>query len=387
MKNSKIKKSTKIAILAAVGLISSQSLANTIGNDFQKLNPIGSGINYTVVEPSETIETGTLNTGILVDYSTNVLPVIEANGSEQSITSVEDSIMSSHIYASYGIMKDLELGLNLPMILTQSAGSDENYQGEILSAGVSYIGGFAKYKLWSNSKYGIAIGTHIGTDLMTSNPYIGDASPIYFTTYVAADAKFELIELAVNAGYKYRSNGDAIIDEEFGVAPIEPIPGEFIYSAAANYKFSKNKSATLELFGSIGMGAGLDDSDRSSSSAELLGSYRQNLSNRYGLTAGASTEVLHGVGSADLRFFAGFSMKTDVPSLSGFGSSSSSSSGSNVSSSKTDDDVYSVPSYESAPENTYKEDLKSEEPDPSGEYNIEESELPTFDDPDDYSIE
>ena len=84
------------------------ALAGSVGNDFQKLSPIGSSIDYTVIEPSATIKSGKLNSGILVDYSTNVLPVIESDQELQSIGSINDSILSSHIFASYGLMKILK---------------------------------------------------------------------------------------------------------------------------------------------------------------------------------------------------------------------------------------------------------------------------------------
>jgi len=361
------------------------ALAGSVGNDFQKLSPIGSSIDYTVIEPSATIKSGKLNSGILVDYSTNVLPVIESEQELQSIGSINDSILSSHIFASYGLMKNTEIGIYMPTILTNSSDSNA-YQGDILSSGFSYIGAFAKYKIWSNSKYGLALGTHLGTDLMASNPYIGDASPVYLTTYAAADAKFSKLKLAVNAGYKYRSTGDAILDETTGESPIEPIASEFIYGAASNFKISKKRLITAELFGTIGLGSGLDNSDRSSASMELLSSYKQSLNNKLSVTAGAGTEILHGVGSADLRFFAGISLKTDVPS---FGRKTrgktkvAKKNPARKSSAYQDDYFYKDDNFESY------EPIKNEET--SNEkietYNFEVTDLPSFDGPSDFTLE
>lgn len=364
-------------ILGFAGLLPLSANANTIGNDFQKLNPTVSGIDYTVVESSKTIEKGKLKTGVLADYSTNVLPVIEQGEGTQSITSVEDYMLSSHLYAGYGLLDNLEVGVNLPFILTQSDDETSEYKGQILSGGLSYMGASAKYQVWSNFMYGLALGVNIGTDLMTSNPYIGDTSPVYFTTYAAGDAKFDGIKIAINAGYKYRSTGEAIYSEETLSTPIEPFSGEFIFSGAGSYELNRKSAMTLEIYGSIGTGTGLDDSDRDANSVELLSSYKQDLGSNLDLTVGAGTEILHGVGSADLRIFAGISMEIGV-------ASSSSRSSSAKQSSSTDEDVYGQPSYE---EPSYEETEKVEEPvESEGTYNIEETELPTFDDPEDYSL-
>ena len=410
MKKLNLKNQNKWLLLSAlVGLVPMTAAANPIGNDFQKLNPTANGIDYITVESSKTTETGKLNTGVLVDYSTNVLPVIEQDESDQSLTSVDDYILSSHFYASYGIYKNFEVGVHLPFILLQSTTEDEesDYKGEILSSGLTYMGVSAKYSIWSNSVYGVAAGVNLGTDLMTSNPYIGDTTPAYMTSYVALDANYDKIKFAVNGGYKYRSTGEAIFDEYSGGTPIDPVSSELLYSLGLNYEVDRRTSLTTELFGSVNLDSEYDDSDREPYSSELLGSFRLETPQGYNVDLGASTELIHGVGSADLRIFAGISYQFKVPSL-GNGSSRSTKRSKRYERptrkstpsysapnyyEENDDAVYSNPAYDNAPSNQYleessKKSKKSQGVDYSDDpYTIEETELPTFDDPQDYSLD
>lgn len=384
--NSKSILALQISIACLAAQTSSTAWSNTIGNDFQRLNPITSGIDYISVEPSQTLEQGKLNGGMLLDFSTNTLPVIEENSNEQSIGSIEDTLLSSHFYAGYGLLPDLEVGLNLPLILTQSAGNEEDFRGEILSAGASYMGVSSKYRLWSNSQYGVALGGNLGTDLMESNPYIGDTNPVYFSFYAAGDAVFGKVKMAANLGYKYRSTGDAIFNEELQTTPIDPVSSELLFSLGANYSLTQRKALVGEIYGSSSLDAGTDLSDRGATAVELLAAYKEQLYRGFSYSAGIGTDIAHGAGTADLRIFAGISYQMDVTKAS---------SGTKMPSSRQDDEVYGLPdepdySFEAPEEQEEMEATPQEESPEQVEpenYNIEETELPSFDDPYDYSLD
>ena len=143
---------------------------------------------------------------------------------------------------------------------------------------------------------------------MSSNPYIGDTTPFYFSTYAAMDAKYDSMKFAANLGYKFRSTGEAIEDENYFNPPIEPASHEFFFSGGLNFPISKQGEITTELCGSMLLGDFADSSDRESYSAgKYLASYKHELRSGIALNGGLGTELMHGVGSADLRLFAGIS--------------------------------------------------------------------------------
>ena len=106
-----------------------QLAANTI-EMISKSSIPANGIDYVTVESSSTTKPGKIRTGLLLDYSTNVLPVIDEPETTQSITSVAVSLINAHI-ASYGVIKNLEVGLHLPMILSQSTSEVDSFKGEL----------------------------------------------------------------------------------------------------------------------------------------------------------------------------------------------------------------------------------------------------------------
>ena len=65
---------------------------------------------------------------------------------------------------------------------------------------------------------------------------------------------------------------EPILNEDIKKAPIEPISGEFIYSLGSAYPLSKNKSLTLEIYGSSASQTS-DQSDGGSYSAEVLAAF------------------------------------------------------------------------------------------------------------------
>jgi hypothetical protein len=316
---------TKAALL--LGLHAKIAAGNVVGGDFQSFNPNYSSQDFLSVEPASTMVPGQISFGTYLDLGTNVLPTIEARDTEPSRSSVDDTLLSSHLNIGYGVLRNLEVGAAFPMIANTSSSSD-NYRGEITANGMSYARLGAKYKVYSFDSYSIAAILDLGKGMMKDNPYQGSTGTTSATGMIAGSATFPTYSLGLNLGYKMRSSSSAVIDEESQDSPIEPIGSQLLWSAAGRFDVKgKSHAVIAEIVGATAMGEIVDRSDRKPTAAEISVSYRYAMSERnLQFFGGVGTEQLHGAGSGSLRFVAGASMAIGTTPLGGTSTISQSTS-------------------------------------------------------------
>ncbi len=297
-----------LALVLPLGLSAAEALGNAVGGDFQTFNPNYSTLDFLSVEPARTLSPGQVVVGGFLDLGTNVVPNIETRDTKPSRTKIDDTLLSSHAQIGYGLFKNLEIGAAFPMVLSQSS-SSSNYRGEITKSGMSYFRLGGKYTFLSTGSLNLAGMLDMGKGLMKDNPYQGQNGSSAVTALMALDSEYSDFAVGFNLGFKFRTKSADVIDGDTGKAPVEPMSSQVIWSAALRYDLNgKLQSLVTELTGATATGAMVDSSDRSNSTGELTFTYRQLLANQLKVFGGLGTEVLHGPGSAGLRFVAGVSM-------------------------------------------------------------------------------
>ena len=297
-----------LALVLPLGLSAAEALGNAVGGDFQTFNPNYSTLDFLSVEPARTLNPGQVVFGGFLDLGTNVVPNIEIRDTTPSRTKIDDTLLSSHAQVGYGLLKNLEIGAAFPMVLSQSS-SSTNYRGEITKYGMSYFRLGGKYTFLSNGSLNLAGMIDMGKGLMKDNPYQGENGSSTVTALMALDSEYSEFAVGFNLGFKFRSSSADVVDSETGKVPVEPMSSQVIWSAALRYDLNgKSQSLVTELTGATATGGMVDSSDRGNSAGELTFTYRHLLGDQLKLYGGIGTEVLHGPGSAALRFVAGASM-------------------------------------------------------------------------------
>ena len=102
-------------IIAAVILLPAPTFGLSTGNNFQKLSPSSSGVDFITTESSYPTRVGHIVFGTTLDYGLFVMPVVNEEGIDPSGS--QDNLTSAHSYVAFGFNKDIEFQLKLPMIL------------------------------------------------------------------------------------------------------------------------------------------------------------------------------------------------------------------------------------------------------------------------------
>ena len=311
---------TKRAYLA-LALIYSYSAATPsyslpLGNDFLRLNPGASGVDFINVESSFPTPYDSLVLGSIVEYSLGVQPVLNEPGIE--LESSLDSVLTAHQFMAMGLFPNFELSLRFPIVLHSESLEHPSDKGMLVAEGLSYFSVGGKYRFLKRGMYELSLGTEFGTDLMKDNPYTGKTETIPFMSavYIASTADYSPIILGVNIGYRFRTTGDPIANPATEKTPISPVPHAALMGLGVTYQTRNLGSFVLEVYGSHDFPEIQDDlTDRLPTGIEVLFAYVKLLKNGIGLKTGVGTDLFRGAGTAQLRVFAGMDYLIDTGKL------------------------------------------------------------------------
>jgi outer membrane protein OmpA-like peptidoglycan-associated protein len=280
-------------------LLTSVAQANVVGSDTQNFNPTTSGLGFVTTESSETLNVGLINTGLFFDYAVNTLPYIEDDAGSRS--EFDNKLAGAVLHVGAGVAKNLDLGLSLPYVLTQSVG-DEKARGQFAKNGNTDVRANAKYRLWNEGERGVAIQAVADFNRIKNNPYTGtSAGPIY-SLVVAGDQTVGDFKFGLNIGYRFRQAGSK--NEE--TKPLEPLTSQIIASGAVAYKIAGTQTSVIsEIFASQPTNKYDTNAHRVGSSAELLIGFKNMLREDTALHGGFGTELIHGLSSPDWRIYLG----------------------------------------------------------------------------------
>ncbi len=275
--------------------------ANVVGADTQNFNPSNDGLDFVTVHSSETLSPGLLNMGFFLNYAVNSLPNFQ-DTTTQKRTNFRDSLLSSDLNFALGLTRNWEMGLSIPVLLSQSVDSDlTTFRGQFANTGSTETRVMTKARFWGDQQGGVAAVASANFNQIKNNPFLGqDPGPTYNLELVV-DQTFGKVAWGGNIGYRIRDPGRQI--EEI---PIEPLSNQWIASTAVSYLVAGLDTKVIgELFGSVPTKSRQFVSDRDDSSLELLLGIKTDVNRALAFHFGGGTEVMHGTGSPDWRLYAG----------------------------------------------------------------------------------
>ena len=283
-------------------LLTPVSFANVVGSDMQNFNATTNGIDFVTVESAETLRPGFVNFGLFMNYAVNTLPYFDQTETIQSRTKFNDSVLGADLNVGYGVAPNFDIGLSLPQIVTSSV-KTKTWNGKFSDNGNTEVRLNGKYKLVGDEKEGIAIQGVVNFNRTKDNPYVGDSNaPIYSLVLIASRQVTDEMGVGANLGYRWRKAGAAIPAAD----PIKPLPNQYIWSAALNYRVSSLDSKIIgEIFGSAPVNRVSTNSDRTASSAESLIGIKHDLDTNTSIHGGFGTELTKGLSSPDWRIYIG----------------------------------------------------------------------------------
>ncbi|MEQ1876426.1 MAG: OmpA family protein [Bdellovibrionia bacterium] len=276
-----------------------RAFSNVVGSDTQNFNPTTNGLDFVTVHSSETLEPGIVNVGFFLNYAVNTLPYFDDQTS-QSRVDINDSLMFADFNIGIGLTDNWDAGISFPSVLSQTVRSD-TFRGEFARPGLTEIRVNTKYRFWGDNSRGFALVASMNNNQIENNPFSGQGSGPTYNLEAAVDQTWGLWAVGLNAGYRWRQPGTAIVN-----VPVAPFRNQYIYSAAGSYLFeSIDTKLIVELFGSYPAEEVRFQSNRNQSSLELLAGLKHDLTRDIALHGGMGTEVANGSASPDWRVYAG----------------------------------------------------------------------------------
>jgi outer membrane protein OmpA-like peptidoglycan-associated protein len=304
----KFKNHQKIPILLCLSLVhTSVVFANTVGSSFDNFNPTSSGLDYVTVRSSKVLNTGNFSLGLFMDHAFNTLPYFQdQNTRSDSSKKINDSITSMNFSVGYGLSDNWELGLNLPIEVTQQINEKDTYHGQFAKSGITAVSLSTKYNLWHKDNIGIAAVGTIDMNTVKDDPFNGLNSGANYSALLVADIKILSITLAGNLGYKYKTTGQALKAED-NSTPIQPIKNEILASTAIQYSIPNTKvDLVWEIYGNSPQNKDVMDlSPRNANILESIGGAKYHFDNGMIGHAGIGTEIIHSTNTPDFRAYAG----------------------------------------------------------------------------------
>lgn len=279
--------------------------ANVNGTHLQNFNPTTNGLDFVTVQSSKTITENHFNLGLYFDYAANSLPFFKAAGApnNQKFSEPNDKITMAHFSIGYGIFDNWDVGLSLPVVLSQDI-DNSTQLGSYNDTGLTEFRLSSKYRVWTNDTMGVAIVGSANFDRINNNPFAGSDPAPTFNIEAAFDYQISPTLLwAANVGYRFADTGGTIPN-----TGVTPLGDQLLYSAALSYKHTPwDTSFILELFGSdfTETKSSSLPTDRKLNNLELLAAARRNILPKLSMVGGLSTETHHGFASPDLRIFVG----------------------------------------------------------------------------------
>ena len=281
--------------------------ANIVGTDLQNFNPTSNGLDFVTVHSSDTLDPALINFGAFLSYTTNSLPFFTINGAptNQNFTEPNDRLLYTDVHLGFGLTQGWDVGVSAGFINDQQIDSSANL-GSFSEVGLTDVRLNTKVRIHKGESTGLALIASADFDRVRNNPYIGDNADPTFNGEIAFDAYLSTKwRWGLNAGYRLRNPGNTI-----PLTGILPLKDQITYSTALSYFMeSMNGNIIFEIFGSNPIEDTPTPTDRDVGNLEALLGLRLNVHKRLDLHFGGGTEIYHGLGTPDIRGYAGFNWR------------------------------------------------------------------------------
>lgn len=278
-------------------LVAQVAFANVLGTDAQNFNTTTDGLDFVTVHSSETLQPGILNLGFFTNYAQNTFSYL---GKTRDGSRYQDGMISSDFNFGMGLAKNFDAGISFPWLISAwDNGSTDRVQ--LKDSGLTEVRVNGKIRLAGDRDGGLAFVASANFGLIQNNPYAGEGAGPTYNIELAGDKTYGRLAAGLNAGYRMRTPGKKI--EQF---PIEPLGDQVIASGAVSYLLHGTPTKLIaEIFAGWPMYRISQNTDRTSSTYELIGGVKHDLSQSLAIHGGAGTKLTNGVASPDWRVYVG----------------------------------------------------------------------------------
>jgi outer membrane protein OmpA-like peptidoglycan-associated protein len=287
--------------LAVMVLFSSVAKANICGTDYQNFNPTTSGLDFVTVHSSETLQPCVINLGLFFNHAVNSLTYSKTLSSAvQQGQKPKDRITAADLSIGYGINSHWDVGLSLPMVLSQQL-DNEDFVSAFDRKGLTEVKLNTKYRFYGDATGGLAGVFSINNNLIQNNPFAGSGAGPTLNFELAVDKTFGTWAVGGNVGFRKRNPGS-----EIPGVPFVPLKDQFMYSVAGSYLFKDwDTKLILELYGSQAVSKTDQDTDKSLNATEFLTGIKYDINQKMAFHFGGAFKVLNSIGAPDYRIYTG----------------------------------------------------------------------------------
>lgn len=281
-------------------LFSTNLQANVVSTGVQNFNPSPDGLDFLTIHSSETLNPGIFNVGLFLNNAINSLPYYKETN--QNRTSFKDTLLGLDLNIAMGVTENFTIGLNHPVVLAQTINSDQG-QYEFGQTGGTEVRLLGKYRFAGDDRGGWAGIYSINFNRLINNPYIGRNGGLIHNFELAWDTTLNKVgtALGVNVGYRLMDPGSPISS-----AAVQPLKDQVIASVGISHLLPKYDLKLIsEIFGGWPAKKSTNNTNRASSSLEMIAGVKYDWNSHLALHAGGGTELQHGVSSPDWRIYAG----------------------------------------------------------------------------------
>jgi OOP family OmpA-OmpF porin len=301
-----------VASLLVAQLVSPAAQAQTVPRDttldVQLFQPAIGPRNFVIVEGTSIAEHKRLSFGLTLNYQTHPY-VVFTRGAMEETANVVDNQTSAELNAAIGLFGRYQVGIALPYTLhlagdqVDDMGLPTNFRLKENGIGDLRIEGkMLLATLGEDDEYTVALsaGLSLPTGKSDSRPFLGDRM-ITGRIKVIGGAELGKLRVGANLGILIRQTSEAFATE---------LGPQLLYGLATAYPASRRLDVMLEAFGRSGLNQFSEFySDVNPFEVDLSG--RFSINGMWSVLAGGGRGFGSGVGSPDLRLFAGAQFNPD----------------------------------------------------------------------------
>ena len=267
-----------------------------------------SAMNFYVTEDGKTLPHLTPSAGVLLSYAHRPLMLYDTNKEEvwRELVSWQ---LNMDVMASFGLFDRVEIGLVLPITLTQDS-DDLNIVGRAAGTtagtGLGDLRVIPKVRLFTAGPFSMGLALPVSFPTGDQDYFLGDDT-VTFTPKLLASIDTKFVDVGVNAGYRVRGETSSQVSTIQGPIVIDD---ELVFSLGLKVHVIKDK---LDFIADAFMAMAVEQQDKEEIPAELLAGVRVFLPHGLVANVGAGPGLTRGVGAPVFRAFAGMGWQYQPP--------------------------------------------------------------------------
>ena len=292
------------ALLLPAAATAQAPMVNTL-----KFTPTAaSTMNYYVTEEGLTLPHLTPSAGIYFSYAHRPLQLYDA-AAKETYRDLVGWQVNMDVVAAFGLFDRLEIGVALPVTLTQDSddlGIVGGEAGTTAGTGIGDLRLIPKVRLVTAGPVSLAVALPVSLPTGNTDYFLGDKT-VTFTPKLVASLDTKFFDAGLNAGYRIRGAATTTVTSAQGPVVVDD---ELVFSLGIKIHVLREK---IDFVADAFMSMAVEEQDKEEIPVELLGGLRFFLPHGLVANVGAGPGLTRGLGSPVFRVFAGMGWAYKAP--------------------------------------------------------------------------